>query len=375
MPSPLRLHLVSIDGECLERFRNLPADIAECLCFSTADDCQTALTQGRPDLIVIDLALPDDEGFRLHRALRDDFEFSDLHQLLLCPPEMAGREGLEPDDFLSQPLTDNSLRLKLKLLQKGFDERESNRAQMSYAQHVAFTSMSAMGELGVVMQFLSKSFACHNVQSVASLAIEALRQYELAGAVYLIWDGDHHTLTTDGEPLTTELETLIVEHRSLGRIFEIGSNLVVNFDHVTVLVTNLPEGDAERLGRVRDNIATLTEGVESRVQGLLLEHDNLLKQQGIRYALNEIRDSVVDLDARQMTDLMQTRESINQVIDDFEQTFLYMALHSEHEERLIGNLLELRQRIGEIVGKPSEGHEKLQVVIGALQTLGGEIAP
>ena len=373
MSSPLFIHLVSTDHDFLQRLRSRLAGKMECCIFRTAAECQTALANHRPDLLLIDLAMPSDEGFTLHRALRDDFDFSDLYQLLLCPPEMLGREGFEPDDFLMQPLPDDVIEYKLGLLAKVFEARANTRTQMAYAQHVAFTSMSAMGELGVVMQFLSKSFACQNVQSVASLAVEALRQYELEGAVYLIWEGDHHALTTSGNALSAEKETLIAQRRTLGRLLEIERNLVVNFEHVSVLITNLPENDAERLGRIRDNIATLAEGVESRVQGLLLEYDNLLKQQGIRYAVNEISDSVADLHSRQMIDLMQTRALVNHVIDDFEAAFLHMAVHTEHENQMIGDLVELRHKIGEIVSHPGEVHHKLQIVVGALQTLAGEI--
>lgn len=373
MSNPLFIHLVSTDEDLLQRLRSRLSGRLECCIFRTAAECQAELAKHRPDLVLIDLAMHGDEGFRLHRALRDDFEFSDLYQLLLCPPEMLGREGFEPDDFLMQPLPDEVIEYKLGLLMKVFEARANTRSQMDYAQHVAFTSMSAMGELGVVMQFLSKSFACHNVQSVASLAVEALCQYELDGAVYLVWEGDHHALTTSSAPLPGEQETLIVQRRTLGRLLEIERNLVVNYEHVTVLVTNLPEQDADRLGRIRDNIATLAEGIESRIQGLLLEHDNLLKQQGIRYAVSEIRDSVADLHARQMTDLMQTRALVNHVIDDFEAAFMHMAVHTEHENQMIGDLVELRHKIGEIVTQPGEVHNKLKVVVSALQTLAGEI--
>lgn len=372
MSSPLFAFIVCADEDFAARLRSRMFGKMECLIFHNPADCQAELAKHRPDLLLIDLTMPEDAGFHLHRTLRDDFEFSDLYQLLLCPPELLGREGFEPDDFLILPLPDSVIDYKLGLLMKVFEARASARAQMDYAQHVAFTSMSAMGELGVVMQFLSKSFACLNVQSVASLAVEALRQYDLEGVVYLIWEGDHHALTTGGNPLPDELETLILQRRTLGRLLEIQGTLIVNFEHVSVLVTNLPVEDADRLGRIRDNLATLTEGIESRVQGLLLENDNLLKQQGIRYAVNEIRDSVVDLHARQMADLMHSRTLINQVIDDFESAFLHLSAHAGLENQMIGDLVNLRQKIGEIVSHPGEVHAKLQIVVAALQTLAGE---
>lgn len=373
MADKLFLFLVSADDAFVARHREHLVRDHDLNVYRSAAECRDGLALRRPDLLVIDTALPGDDGFALHRLLRDDFDTSDLFQLLLCDAADLGREGFDADDLLIRPVDDLAFRRKLEQLRKQFAHQASAREQMAYAQGVALTAMSAMGELGVVMQFLSKSFACHTVQSVAGLALDSLRQYELTGTVHIVWEGDGLALTTDGSEPDAETRTLIAQRRTLGRILEIDRKLIVNFDHVSVLVTNLPEDDVQRRGRIRDNIATLAEGIESRINGLLLEHDNVLKQQGIRYAVWEIRDSVRNLDARQMADLGRSRELVSRVIDDFEDAFLHLGMVPEVENQLIGQLVELRHRVGEIVGRPGEVHEKLQIVIGALETLAGEV--
>jgi hypothetical protein len=40
---------------------------------------------------------------------------------------------------------------------------------------------------------------------------------------------------------------------------------------------------------------------------------------------------------------------------------------------LINDLVELRRKVGEIIGSPGEVHEKLKIVIAALETLAGEV--
>lgn len=373
MAPPLLAYVVSPEQDLMTRLRKKLIGKIECCIFSSASACQGELSRRRPDLVVIDLTLPADEGYQLHRSLRDDFDFSDLYQILLGKAEDIERPDFSPDDFLLVPNTVKVLEHKLLLTQKIFEDKAGVKEQLAYAQNVAFTSMASMGELGVVMQFLSKSFSCHNVQSVARLATESLRQYEFEGGVYLVWEGDHYGLSTSDEALSEELDQLIAQRRTLGRILEIDRSLIVNFEHVSVLITNLPEDDPQRLGRIRDNVATLAEGIESRVQGLILEHDNLLKQQGIQYAVNEIRDSVANLDKRQQADLLETSQLVNTVIDSFENSFMHMGLHAQHENQLIEALLDLRHQLSEIVSKPGEVHDKLQVVVAALQTLAGEV--
>ena len=62
--------------------------------------------------------------------------------------------------------------------------------------------------------------------------------------------------------------SVLVNH---GRIVEFGSRAVFNFDHVSLLIKNLPD-DAEQVGLLRDSIATLMESVEAKVCSLHREY-------------------------------------------------------------------------------------------------------
>ena len=373
MTAKLFVYLVSADHEFIGHHKEHLGHSVDLNVYCTAAECKLGLTARQPDLIIIDTGMPDDHGFALHRDLRDDFNTADLYQLLLCATDDVPRDGFSADDQLIKPIDAAVFKRKLAQIQKLFEHRDASREQMAYAQSVAFTSMSSMGELGVVMQFLSKSFACETIQAVTELAVESLRQYELEGAIHVLWEGDGLVRTTNGGELPEHDRTLIEQRRTLGRLLEIDRNLVVNYDHVSVLVTNLPESDPQRVGRIRDNLATLAEGIESRIKGLLLVHDNILKQQGIRYAAWEIRDSVKNLDARQAADLSNTSVLTNRVIDEFEDAFLHMGMLPAIENQLIGELVELRRKIAEIIGRPGEVHSKLQSVIAALETMAGQV--
>jgi hypothetical protein len=50
-----------------------------------------------------------------------------------------------------------------------------------------------------------------------------------------------------------------------------------------------------------------------------------------------------------------------------------MGMLPEIENQLIGELVELRRKIAEIIGRPGEVHSKLQTVIAALETMAGQV--
>lgn len=340
--------------------------------FHRAADCRAALAERQPDALVLDTALADADVFSLHRELREDFDTGDIPQLLLCTSDEAARDGLVADDFLVRPCADAVFFNKLRQLKQLLNSRLATREQMAYAQKVAMTAMCSMGDLGVVMEFMTRSFACRTIQSVGELAARVIGQYELAALVHFVWEGDSYTVATAGGDVADADRELLAMVRPLGRMLELNGQLVFNFDHVTVLVRQMPE-DAERCGRIRDNIATLCEGIESRLTALLLEHDNLLKQQGIRYAVCEIRDSVADLYQRQRADVASGREMISEVTEHFEQAFLHLALAPALENQMVGLLVELRHELAEIWARPSEVEDRLKRVIASLETLAGEV--
>ncbi len=341
--------------------------------FYSGQECKQALAKQQPHAMILDSSLPDLDGYALHQAIRDDFDTSDIYQLLLCTEAQAGRDDMVADDFVLKPLADAVFLKKIALLKTILDNRQRASEQMSYAQSVAMTAMSSMGELGIVMEFMSKSFACRSIQTVGNLALSAIKQYDLDSIIYFSWEGESYIAKTDGADVSPEDREQVLQLRPLGRLLELNGQLVVNFEHTTVLIKQLPD-DSAVCGRLRDNIAMLCEGVDARVTGLLMENDNLLKQQGIRYAVNEIRDSVANLHQRQLAYLAAGRDMIGQVTYDFEETFLHLGLMPEVENLLISQLVTLRQRMAELWSQPGEVEAKLQSVVTALEVLAGDVS-
>jgi DNA-binding response OmpR family regulator len=366
------LFLATADEAWIARHKEALSQEFDLNIFRLGAECVAALADRQPDVLLLDTALTDVDAFAMHQAIRDDFNTSDVYQLLMCSEEEAGREDFVGNDFIIQPFSDRVLSQKLTLLKKALTRERIAKEQMSYAQNVAMTAMCSMGELGIVMEFLSKSFACQTIQAVGELALNAIKQYELDSIIHFTWEGESYTARTDGAAIDPVDREHIAQMRTLGRLLEIKEQLIVNFDHTTILIKQMPD-DSARCGRIRDNIATLCEGVESRVLGLLLEQDNLLKQQGIRYAVCEIRDSVANLYERQVADLKSGRHLIDKVIDDFEDAFALLGVMPEVENQMISQLVTLRQRVTEIWSHPGEVDAKLRSVISSLGTLAGEV--
>lgn len=344
-------------------------------CFSDGISCASLLSDAPPSILLLSANLPDTSGIDLCRDIRGDGQLCDTHVILLLDSH-ATQETIDAahaagcDEALTHPVNLPNLVRQLRTTHRLSSERSSFRQQANYAQKVAMTAMTSMGELGMVLQFLSKCFSCANAAEVAREVLVALDHYSLRGAVQIRLPQDTLTETTaGGNP--AEFAVIFDKLRSIGRIFEFKTRMVINYEHVSILMSHVPD-DAEVRGRIRDNVAMLAEGGEARVTSLIIEMDNRRKQDGIRYALGEILSMTEELRDQQRVSQLRGRDAVNDVMGQFENAFVRCGLTTGQESDLIRLLDELRFSVAGVGLTAEEVDEKLQRVTRSLQSIAEE---
>ena len=98
---------------------------------STAE-CLKRLDEVRPDLVVMDLHLPDVSGLMATRMIRQRYETRDVPVLVYsATPEVRGREEaktLGATDYIEKPCPPFSLLARVKTILSHFREESSSRA-------------------------------------------------------------------------------------------------------------------------------------------------------------------------------------------------------------------------------------------------------
>lgn len=196
--------------------------------------------------------------------------------------------------------------------------KEALHEQAGYAQKTAMSAMVSMGELGVVLQFLSKSFACATADELAAAVLEAMQQYDLQAAVQFRLGDDVLSVSQNGVNLPLEVSVLNhVQHS--GRIFslQIALRFQLRAGHLDA-GTTAPVDDADRCGRIRDNGALLAEGAEARLRAIELEILTQRRRSGIESALPRLHDT---LDAVQ-SNYRRNCFSLTQVMIEFQEALM-----------------------------------------------------
>lgn len=308
-----------------------------CESFPSGEAFMERLAQVKPDLVMLDLTLPGLSGYEICQRLKDDWETQDIPVLFVSAhDDMETRlrcYDAGAEDFIQKPCAPMDVLRKLKVAARILAEKKLLREQAGYAQKTAMSAMVSMGELGVVLQFLSKSFACKTPDELAAAIIETMQQYELKAAVQLRMGEETLNLGQDGHDVP--LEVSVLNHvRQSGRIFQFKSRCVFNYGQVTLLVNNMPVDDADRCGRIRDNGALLAEGADARMQAITAEMLAQQRRAGIEAALPRVQATLDNVQANYRRNSLELTQVMIEFQDALANAYFSLGLTDAQEEQM-----------------------------------------
>jgi DNA-binding response OmpR family regulator len=365
MGADLKIFVVDDDPILTEIFVATLEEAFQLETFASAEDCLARLAEQKPDIFLLDLTLPGIDGCQLCRQLKDDWDTQDIPVLFVSATDDIDTRLLCYDaggeDFIAKPVDPAELQRKMRVAAQLITGRRALHEQAGYAQRTAMSAMVSMGELGTVLQFLSKSFACATAEELARTLVESMRQYDLQAAVQVRVGDEALSLSDNGRDLP--LEVSILNHvRLADRIFQFKSRCVFNYGRVTLLVNNMPVEDAERCGRIRDNGALLAEGADARLKAIEIEMIAQRRRSGIEATLPRVHTALDAVQAnyrRNCFNLTQNRVEFQEALM---KSFVSLGLTEQQEDLLTVMAGDFMQRM---VGTQDESLN----IVGELESL------
>jgi hypothetical protein len=178
-----------------------------------------------------------------------------------------------------------------------------------------------------------------------------MSRYRLEGAVQARVGSRAHTQSPAGVNLPLEMS--ILNHvRTMDRIFEFRSRAVYNFERVTVMVANMPLGDPDLCGRIRDNLATAAQGAESRLAALETSEARTRSQSGIVTALKSLESTLLSFKEAHKSHRLRSSELAFDIEQDLARSFVHLGL-TTGQERFLEDML--RTRIAELMQIVDQG--------------------
>lgn len=343
--------------------------------FANGQSALDALETYTPDLVLLDASMPGLSGYDVCRRLRENQSECDLPVIFLSglvsdEERLAGYEA-GGDDYLTKPVMADELRLKISRAINHSAECKRLKSDYSSAFSTAMTAMSSAAEVGAVLQFLRTSFSCPDYVSLCREILATIAVYGLEASVQIRGNDVVVSLNQDGS--CSPLEESVLKNMSMqGRIFEFSSRTSYNYDHITIIIKNMPRDDQDKYGRMKDNLALLAEGADARVitlddQLVLAKQHNALMQ-----LIASTRETLRDIEQHHLSQRKQSNLIFADFRDELERKFLNMGLKSSQEEELSELAMHASNRALALYDEGLAESERMEKLLSQLERAGGK---
>ena len=333
--------------------------------FETAESCLKALNGKQPDLFLLDVGMPGMDGYELCRQIKANPAVAMVPVVFLSghdsPADILAGYDAGGQDYILKPFDIINLHHKIANLQRIELEKRTLSGQAQVSDELASLVMANLDEYAVLIKFLRTLNECDSPAEIVEATLRVLGAAHLEGAVQIRLRNLEKTYSQAGE--NWPLEVAVMNHvRTLERIFEFKRRAAYNFDHITLLITNMPVDDAELCGRIRDNLAIAAESANAKLAAVQSFTDNVTLRDEIQSLLQGVGQTVESFSKQYDAARFQGSLYTNRFLDDLLAAFAHLGMSSQQEEEIL-ELVKQRANglidLYDIAGETQETLKKL----------------
>jgi CheY-like chemotaxis protein len=276
----MKASILCVDDEPvnLTIMEELLQDNYELSTVKSGTSCLQQVSLHKPDLILLDVNMPDVDGLQTCARLRADPATADIPIIFVSALAsqaelMAGYEA-GGDDYITKPFSEDILQKKVEIVLASQQQKRDLKNISERAVEALRRTLTRSEELGMVVRFLHQCQTARSLEELARHVFECLREFELDSSLLILAEPESRIWFSDR--IVRPMETQILESlRNQDRVLSFGSRIAINSDFASLLVRNLPSGD-EEIARLRELLAIMIEGLDARLQ--VMQSEMLLDQ-------------------------------------------------------------------------------------------------
>lgn len=342
--------------------------------YASAEACLAQLeAEGlMPGIFLLDVNLSGMDGYTLCRKLKAHPGMANIQVIFI-----SSRDDLESRlegyaaggaDYVVKPYSLPELKEKVAAARRQLVKQAKLDEQVHESQILTSLVLSNLDEYALLVKFLRSLNACGSPRALIDLILDLLRGYGLQSAIQIRLPGLEMTVGANGED--HPLEVAVISHvRKLDRIFEFKTRAAYNFEHITVLINNVPLQDPELCGRLRDHLAIAVESANGKI-------DTLLTKEGFSQA----RDTAGELfgELQVVVNALETNNAgaryrgavvIQDMLAELARSFASLGLSDAQECSIDSIVREKTDDLVEIYDFSGETQDALGEIAGRLATI------
>ncbi len=297
--------------------------------------------ESTPDIIILDVEMPGMNGYEVCETIRSKSQIAHIPIVFLSShsslrERMQGYEA-GGDDYLIKPFEKEGLILKLKVLARYREEQKRLHSEFEQAHKTAMIALTGSSELGIVMQFVEKSYAFREREPLAEALLEVCQQFQL-NCIAMVLTDDEAIWKSNEEaikPLEKEMMEMLDRDQ---RFIDFGGRTVINFQNMSLLVRNMPLDDMDRYGRIKDLLPMLLAAVDSKLNVIKAEHGLDCQSSELMGAFRQIRSQLYHLAKTLIVKQNDSEILLNSMVTNLNTELLRMGLDDDQETHILSTI-------------------------------------
>lgn len=333
----------------------------------SGEDALQKCREDLPDLILLDVVMPTMDGYETCHKLR---EFTDIPIIFVTSNDTLDEHMMAfdagGDDIIVKPVTKELLLRKASIAIQKERRQHQLKNEKNTLQDMAMSFLSAVGENGVLRNFMQSSLKCRTPASLGEQLVAAIKEFGLECSVSIQVEDASIILTTHGEASAIE-KSVLEQASSMGRVFQFKRNLAVNYENVSVIVSNMPIDTADKADRLRDHITMLAEMTDTMCGNVAMHQLSNARAEQLQVAMAAAFHNVDLLRAVSRSMQIDARLLLQEMVDTIEKSYSWLGTSREQEREIsqamyisVDKILNMLEKVS------SQSNEKFDKILTAL---------
>lgn len=368
------MNIFAVSGNSVSRImlRSALGEEANVVLFDSAERCLDEMTGMLPDLVLSADDLPGMSAHDFCHQLKTTVGFQDIPVILLSADNSLGARlkghELGVDDYIVTPYAIEELRHRIKVLRRQLEKKELVTNIASDAEALSSALLSSIDEYATLIKFMRTLNGAMDNGDISRSVHQLLAGYHLNGTL-LISVGDSE-MVSSSEGIDLPKDFSVMRHlRRLERIFEFQHRCVFNFAYTALLIQNMPTGDPELCGRLRDHLAIALESADKKVEALHVFRQHAHVQGNLREVLVDMRKTINTYVSQQNAIRYQGSKTLGDLLQQLNASFTSLGLSESLEEELHEMIQAAAYKLLALSDNPENSTQALEELEQRLQHL------
>jgi CheY-like chemotaxis protein len=347
-------------------------DSYELVTVKSGADCLEQVGLQKPDLILLDVNMPDMDGLETCARLREDVETADIPIIFvsaLASKEelMAGYEA-GGEDYITKPFSEEILQKKVQIALANQQNKRELKNISDAAVEALKKNLTNSEELEMVVRFLNQCQAAKSLDDLAQNVFACLHEFELDSSLLILAEPENRLWFSDD--IDRPMEAQILESlRGQDRVLSFGTRLAINSDFVSILVRNLPSVQKQK-DRLRDLLSIMIEGLDARLYAMQSELLLDSRRDVVVRVVDATRELLGELEARNRRQKEEATIIMAELETEIEGSLQRFDLTKPQQALLMRNIDSAMNRIKAVCDDGSALDERCE---GILEQLSGAL--